>query len=102
MASVYEARLRNAQRLGARIERLLSEGHLIFDEDGGEIREVLFRGFNDLPGLSFRPEKGGNVTLIYFTHDPHLDEGSHTPIKEFNAKFKGWRSLHPDDLKPLL
>lgn len=102
MASVYEARWRNAFRIGERIKSLLETKHLVFDADGNEIREVIFQGFNDKPGLSFRHEVDGNITLVYFTHDPDQDCGSHTAVKEFTAKFQTWRVIHPSDFRSLL
>lgn len=95
MASVYEARLRNARKVGERLQRLVDEGHMVLDENGERIGAIEFRGFHGAGGLTI-----GNV--VYMHDDREWDNGLELTVKEFNALFAGWRAVHPRHLRPVV
>lgn len=92
---IFEARQRNAQRIGERIKDLLDSGHMVFDDEGDRVERVQFVGFGDVPGgLRF-----GNI--IYFHPDPSCANGAFESIAEFNEPFKKWRAVKPADFQPI-
>lgn len=88
MGSVYEARLRNARKVGERLQRLVDEGYMVLDEESQIIGKIEHKGFGDAGGLSI-----GNV--VYMHDDPECDNGLELTVKEFNALFSTWRAVHP-------
>lgn len=86
--TIYEFRWANAVRWAKRINRALSEGHLVFvggGEDRGEIKAPLeFRG-NEIFGPF---EAGCESGTVWFRNDPECDDGSHTEINAWNERNK--------------
>lgn len=93
-------RLNNAKRIGEKIQKKLDEGYIIYTDEGFIVKSVTFKGFGDNDGLTIESDRGGHV--VYFDDDPTCDNGMLTPIKEFNAEFKKWKTVHPNSIKSLI
>lgn len=87
--NMYEARWENAKKKCAKIQKLLSEGYLIFDADGDKI---ISAGIKD--DYTFYINNG-----FYFLNDTQLDNGMLETIKEFNKTFSNWVYVHPKNVK---
>jgi hypothetical protein len=98
---IYSARLRNARIVGERIQALLDQGYLIFDDERQPIQRVYFEGFSGAPeGLSFS-HTDSHCRMVYMHPDPEFDNGLHTSIGAFRNLFSAWQILHPSSLVSL-
>ena len=87
---MYQARWENAKKKCAKIQKLLSEGYLIFDEDGVKITSAEIKD-----DYSFNVGNG----CFYFLNDVNLDNGMYETTKEFNKTFSDWKYVHPKHVK---
>ena len=91
MGSIYEARWKNAHKIGNKIKNYLDKGYLVFDADGVKIESIRI----DEEGLFIN---GG----MYFLNEINLDNGYYETVKEFNSWFSNWLIVHPKHCKKLI
>ena len=94
--NVYEARRRNVARVAEKLKSLLDEGAAVYTEE----KDVLLSVEVTAEGNVFMETRNGGRSF-YFLNDPELDNGCHTPVADFNAGFKGWTFVRPQDVRAL-
>ncbi len=94
MASMYDKRWENAQRVWKKFMALQQAGYVIFDE-----WQDVVQGFklNDKGCYTTFNRDGTGGGTFYFLNDRELDNGMMTPVKEWNAQFDLWTFINPLD-----
>lgn len=90
MGDIYKARYKNALRIANVVNGLLSKGYLVLDEEGNKV-------------LPFEVDEKGDIyqrtsdmcKAVHFINDKKLDNGYHTPIKEYNSYYSNWTYINP-------
>jgi hypothetical protein len=92
-----QARLNNALKIARKVESLLAEGYIVFDEDGHRIKgQVVYEGFGNYPGWGIRiKDEKGSMTWVKFHAEPGTANGMELTIPQYNETFKKWTAVHP-------
>jgi hypothetical protein len=91
----YEARWNNAVRIANKINELIKEGNIIFNDDSEPCNGFIIRKDGIFQKVS------ANSSYIFFLKDKEFDNGYHTTIKEYNEQFKDWYYVNPKDYKSI-
>lgn len=95
--NVFEARLRNAQRMGRRIQSLIDQGYVVRDAHDTKVHAM-----EVTDSAVYRLTADGKCRIMYFENDPEMDHGLHTKIAEWNALFVDWTYTRPEHVRPLV
>ena len=96
---IYKARLKNALKIAAKINRLLKKGFLILDDKG---EKVNYPFVFDSVARSIHQKYSDNVRFLIFVDNKDYDMGLYTPIEKYNEKYKKFTFVNPKDLKKLV
>ena len=102
MTDIHAARDANAKRIMALINDALTLGHWVFDADDERVEHpIVIEGDATSFQIVRRYHASGGGVILYDS-DTDCDDGAHTPIKEFNARFAAWYIIDPSAIKPLI
>ena len=94
--NIFECRWKNAVRIAQKINNYLTADYLVFNEHNELITHKFQITEKDIMLLT--PD--GKV--LYFLRDSDYDEGMYTKIKDYNAKFAGWKVVKKQDMIPIV
>lgn len=98
MASIYDRRWKNAQRVWKKFMMLQQAGYMIFDEDQSVVAGFVLNEKGCYTTFERNVQDGEPFGgCFYFLNDRELDNGMMTPIKEWNAQFDLWTFINPLD-----
>jgi hypothetical protein len=83
---IHEARWNNAVAIANRINALLDEGYLVFDEHQQPVQRFII--------TSVMIQSG---SIVYASTEPGWDNVLYVPMAEHSAAFAGWMAVHPRD-----
>ena len=86
--SKYESRWQNAVAIANRINELLAQGYIVLDGDRLPSKKFVVTDSEIKCGSD-------HIFTVYFEKDIDLDMGMNTSIKDYNAQFKSWVTIHP-------
>lgn len=95
--NIYEARFRNAQRLGRRIQSLIDQGYIVRDGYDSIVSQMEVTDF-----AVYQLTGDGKCRIIWFENDLEYDHGLYTKIEDFNAHFAAWTYTRPNAARPII
>lgn len=99
----YKARWNNAVKVSETINKFFDEGYLIYTDEREEMTHkfVITDDHIYLPFGRFRGDEGISFRVVFFENTKDMDEGMHTPIKEYNSIFENWKMIRPEHIVKL-
>jgi len=101
MTSMYEGRLKNAQKIYNKLKDYLDKGYIIWNDEDERVYGLYEKTDEGVWSFGYTSIDGRCVFGLYEDH-PEDDHGRFTPIREFNEKFKKWTIINPKNIKRLI
>ena len=87
--NMYEARWKNAIRIAENINKMLTDGYIVYDSEGVRVGNKFKVTSEEIT------HDGNDGNIIYFTNNNNQDMGALTTIKEYNKEFEKWLCVDP-------
>jgi len=97
MVDIYKARWENAVRIAERVNQYVEQGYFIMTDDELQVTEK-FR----IADTEIKLPIGDKCTWLCFENDKETDHGLYTKISDFNAQFKKWKIVAPENVVNLI
>jgi hypothetical protein len=97
--NIYKARHNNAIRIAEKVNALVDNGYLIFDDQGERLVGRFV--FEDEERNVFFAYEDSSCKIIYFLNDLDFDNGIYDTVAEYNEQFADWSFVHPKHMKQL-
>ena len=101
LTKTQQKRLDHAIAIAHKIQELMDQGALVYEEDGDKVDSIIVRTDSDGYTKISRKLSAGNFYVVFMHAHPDYDAGLEMTPKQYAALFKDWAFVYPKDVHKL-